>query len=42
MGHADIKDTVRYIHLSQRHMRAAVNPLDQLDIKKPNQPPENP
>ncbi len=42
MGHSDIKDTARYIHLSQRHMRAAVNPLDQLDIKKPNQPPENP
>jgi integrase/recombinase XerD len=44
LGHSDIKDTVRYIHLSQRHMRAAVNPLDQLDLKKRDlqEPPENP
>lgn len=44
LGHSDLKDTTVYLHLSQRHMRAAVNPLDQLDIKKGNlqEPPENP
>ncbi len=44
LGHADLKDTMVYVHLSQRHMRAAVNPLDQLDIKKHSlqEPPEKP
>jgi integrase/recombinase XerD len=30
MGHANIKNTMIYLHLSQRHMRQAANPLDQL------------
>jgi site-specific recombinase XerD len=44
LGHADLKDTMVYVHLSQRHMRAAVNPLDQLDLKKRDlqEPSENP
>jgi len=44
LGHADLKNTAVYLHLSQRHMRAAVNPLDQLDLKKRDlqEPPENP
>jgi site-specific recombinase XerD len=32
MGHADLKHTTLYLHLSQRHLRAAVNPLDQITI----------
>jgi len=44
LGHADLKNTAVYLHLSQHHMRAAVNPLDQLDLKKRDlqEPPENP
>jgi site-specific recombinase XerD len=30
LGHYDLKETIRYIHLSKRHMDALVNPLDQL------------
>jgi len=30
LGHADLKNTMVYLHLSQRHMRMAANPLDQL------------
>jgi len=30
LGHYDLKETIRYIHLSNRHMKALVNPLDQL------------
>jgi site-specific recombinase XerD len=32
LGHADIKDTIVYLHLSQRHLHAAANPLDALPI----------
>ena len=32
LGHADIKDTTIYLHLSQRHLRACRNPLDELAI----------
>lgn len=35
LGHADIKDTVIYVHLSQRKMREAVNPLDRLKLQPP-------
>ena len=30
LGHYDLKETARYIHLSNRHMKNLVNPLDQL------------
>ena len=30
LGHYDLKETARYIHLSHKHMRDLVNPLDQL------------
>jgi hypothetical protein len=33
LGHADIKNTVIYVHLSQRKMREAVNPLDRLTLQ---------
>lgn len=32
LGHADLKNTLVYLHLSQRHVRAAINPLDQITM----------
>ncbi len=32
LGHADIKHTLVYLHLSQRHLHAAANPLDALAV----------
>jgi site-specific recombinase XerD len=32
LGHADIKDTVIYLHLSERYLNSVANPLDQLPI----------
>jgi integrase/recombinase XerD len=31
-GHADIKHTLVYLHLSQRHLHATANPLDALSV----------
>jgi site-specific recombinase XerD len=43
MGHADLEHTTVYLHLSQRHLHAAANPLDQLTIRRhsPQQPSED-
>ena len=30
LGHHDLKETARYIHLSNKHMKNLANPLDQL------------
>ena len=35
LGHADIKHTTVYLHLSQRHLHAVANPLDGLPISDP-------
>jgi integrase/recombinase XerD len=32
LGHADIKHTTVYLHLSQRHLHAVTNPLDALPV----------
>jgi integrase/recombinase XerD len=32
MGHAHLEHTTLYLHLSQRHLHAAANPLDQITI----------
>jgi integrase/recombinase XerD len=32
LGHAELKDTAIYLHLSQRHLQSASNPLDQISI----------
>jgi hypothetical protein len=32
LGHRDLETTARYLHLSQRHLQAVANPLDQLTI----------
>jgi len=37
MGHERLEDTTVYLHLSQTHLHAAVNPLDQLTISEPPQ-----
>jgi len=33
MGHAHLEHTTLYLHLSHRHLHAAINPLDQLTLK---------
>jgi integrase/recombinase XerD len=33
MGHAHLEHTLVYLHLSQRHLHAAPNPLDQITIR---------
>jgi integrase/recombinase XerD len=35
LGHAELKDILIYVHLSQQKMRAAVNPLDRLNLQAP-------
>jgi site-specific recombinase XerD len=32
LGHADLETTSRYLHLSERHLKAAVSPLDSLSL----------
>ena len=32
LGHEDLETTAKYLHLSQKHLHAVVNPLDQLTI----------
>ena len=32
MGHAHLEHTTVYLHLSQRHLHAAPNPLDQITV----------
>lgn len=32
LGHADLKSTSRYLHLSERHLKAAASPLDSLKL----------
>jgi integrase/recombinase XerD len=45
MGHEELKHTTVYLHLSRRHLHAAVNPLEQITIrdfyKKIPAPPES-
>ena len=35
LGHADISHTTVYLHLSRRHLQAAPNPLEQLQVRTP-------
>jgi integrase/recombinase XerD len=35
LGHADLSHTTVYLHLSQRHLQAAPNPLEQLQVPAP-------
>ena len=34
LGHHDLRETARYLHLSQRHLDATPSPLDALMLKK--------
>lgn len=36
LGHADLKTTSRYLHLSERHLKAAASPLDSLSLSAPS------
>jgi integrase/recombinase XerD len=35
LGHVDLTQTTVYLHLSQRHLQAAPNPLEQLQVSTP-------
>ena len=35
LGHADVRDTMIYLHLSKRHLQCAPNPLDALELGTP-------
>lgn len=37
LGHADLRATSIYLHLSQRHLKAAGTPLDKIEVKPPDQ-----
>ena len=37
LGHANIRHTAIYLHLSQRHLRSAGNPLDAIEVSRPDQ-----
>jgi site-specific recombinase XerD len=37
LGHADLKPTSVYLHLSERHLRAAGTPLDNVELSSPDQ-----
>lgn len=43
LGHRCLKDTAIYLHLSRRHLRTAINPLDQITLREFDRPspPEN-
>ena len=34
MGHERLEHTTVYLHLSHRHLHAAINPLDQIQISR--------
>jgi site-specific recombinase XerD len=42
LGHADLKTTSRYLHLSEVHLRATASPLDSLPLRSASTPPETP
>ena len=33
LGHRELKDTIIYLHLSRRHLHAAINPMDQIELR---------
>ena len=36
LGHAEIKHTILYLHLSQKHLHAVTNPLESLEVSSPD------
>ena len=41
LGHADLSHTTVYLHLSRRHLHAAPNPLEQLQVPRPPALPQS-
>lgn len=37
LGHTDLEPTSVYLHLSERHLKAAGTPLDQVEVKPAHQ-----
>src|ERR1700721_3407438 len=37
LGHGDLETTAKYLHLSQRHLRTVVNPLESLQLSSVSQ-----
>src|SRR5947209_20320597 len=37
LGHSDLKPTSIYLHLSERHIKAAGTPLDNMELSSPDQ-----
>jgi site-specific recombinase XerD len=42
LGHADLKTTSRYLHMSEVHLRATASPLDSLPMQPASKPPDTP
>lgn len=42
LGHADLKTTSRYLHLSERHLKATASPLDSLTLSAASKPEGHP
>jgi integrase/recombinase XerD len=40
LGHAHLEQTTVYLHLSHRHLHAAINPIDQITIGNYAETPE--
>jgi len=36
LGHSKIEHTTVYLHLSRKHLTAVANPLDQIEVSKPD------
>ena len=37
LGHSDLKATSIYLHLSERHLKAAGTPIDKVELSRPEQ-----
>jgi len=42
LGHVELKHTVIYLHLSQRHLQAVANPMDDMQMSSPETARRNP
>jgi len=42
LGHSSLEQTARYLHVSKRHLSAAVSPLDALTLSSKRRDPETP